>query len=146
MLGCCNSKLFLQSIDSETRKWASQTIGECEMEMRTKADILVDGDEGHQISLGKRREVRPAVFESELRLARHDGYLLLPDGLPVAKIRLTADHVARRGPPRQPRLIEADPATMLWGKAAPASPISPAPPSPAASSPLSTQPESQGPV
>ncbi|WP_312219082.1 type IV secretion system DNA-binding domain-containing protein [Sphingobium yanoikuyae] len=146
MLGCCNSKLFLQSIDSETRKWASQTIGECEMEMRTKADILGDGDEGHQISLGKRREVRPAVFESELRLARHDGYLLLPDGLPVAKIRLTADHVARRGPPRQPRLIEADPATMLWGKAAPASPISPAPPSPAASSPPSTQPESQGPV
>ncbi len=151
MLGCCNSKLFLQSIDSATRQWASQTIGKCEVEIRTKTDMLGDGDEGHQISLGRRREVRPAVLESELRLARHEGYLLLPDGLPVARIRLTAAHIARRGPPGQPRLVEADPATMLWGKAAPASLPSPAPPapatpSPAASSPLSIQPESQGPV
>jgi len=87
------------------------------------------------------REVRPAVMESELRLARHEGFLLLPDGLPVAKIRLTADHISRRGAPRQQGFIAADPATMLWGQAAQA-----APPSPAPSSSPSTQPDSQGPV
>ncbi|WP_340266962.1 type IV secretion system DNA-binding domain-containing protein [Sphingobium mellinum] len=141
MLGCCNTKLFLQTIDSDTRQWASQTIGDCEMEIRTKTDMLGDGDEGHRINLGRMREVRPAVMESQLRLARHEGYLLLPDGLPVAKIRLTADHIARRGTPRQQGFIAADPATMLWGQAARA-----APPPPAPSSSPSTKPDSQGPV
>lgn len=141
MLGCCNTKLFLQTIDSDTRKWASQTIGDCEMEIRTKTDMLGDGDEGHRINLGRMREVRPAVMESQLRLGRHEGYLLLPDGRPVARIRLTADHIARRGDPSQQGFIAADPATMLWGKAAQT-----APPSPAPSSPPSTQPDSQGPV
>lgn len=140
MLGCCNTKLFLQTIDSDTRQWASQTIGDCEMEIRTKTDMLGDGDDGHRINLGRMREVRPAVMESELRLARHEGYLLLPDGLPVARIRLTADHIARRGAPRQQGFIAADPATMLWGHAAQAAPPSPSPSSP------STQPDSQGPV
>ena len=141
MLGCCNTKLFLQTIDSETRQWASQTIGDCEMEIRTKTDMLGDGDEGHRINLGRMREVRPAVMESELRLARHEGYLLLPDGLPVARIRLTADHIERRGAPRQQGFVAADPATMLWGQAAQA-----APPSPAPSSSPSTKPDTQGPV
>ncbi|AJR24755.1 type IV secretion system DNA-binding domain-containing protein [Sphingobium sp. YBL2] len=140
MLGCCNTKLFLQTIDSDTRQWASQTIGTSEMEIRTKTDMLGDGDEGHRINLGRMREVRPAVMESQLRLARHDGYLLLPDGLPVARIRLAADHIARRGAPRQLGFIAADPATMLWGQAAHAAPPSPAPSSP------SPKPDSQGPV
>lgn len=141
MLGCCNTKLFLQTIDSDTRQWASQTIGDCEMEIRTKTDMLGDGDEGHRINLGRMREVRPAVMESQLRLGRHEGYLLLPDGLPVAKIRLTADHIARRGDPRQQGFIAADPATMLWGQPAQAAPSAPAP-----SSPPPTKSDSQGPV
>ena len=140
MLGCCNTKLFLQTIDSETRQWASQTIGDCEMEIRTKTDMLGDGDEGHRINLGRMREVRPAVMESQLRLARHEGYLLLPDGLPVARIRLTADHVARRGAPRQLGFVSADPATMLGGQTSQAVPPSPEPLSP------SPKPDSQGPV
>ncbi|BBF68782.1 type IV secretion system DNA-binding domain-containing protein [Sphingomonas bisphenolicum] len=141
MLGCCNTKLFLQTIDSDTRQWASQTIGDCEMEIRTKTDMLGDGDEGHRINLGRMREVRPAVMESQLRLARHEGYLLLPDGLPVARIRLTADHIARRGDPHQPGFIAADPSTMLGGQASQA-----VPPSPEPSSSPSPKPDSQGPV
>jgi hypothetical protein len=144
MLGCCNTKLFLQTIDSDTRQWASQTIGDCEMEIRTKTDMLGDGDEGHRINLGRMREVRPAVMESQLRLARHEGYLLLPDGLPVARIRLTADHIAQRGDPRQPGFIGADPATMLWGQAA--SSTVPPPSSSSASSSPTPKPDSQGPV
>lgn len=122
MLGCCNSKLFLQTIDAETRKWASDTIGSCEVEVHTLTGTLGDGDDKPRMTLGRQRKVRPAVYESELRLARHEGYLLLPDGLPVARIALTAEHIERRGNPQQRAFVEADPTTSLWQRAAEASP------------------------
>jgi len=138
MLGCCNTKLFLQTIDSETRVWASQTIGECEVEIQTMTDALAEGDDEARTTLGRMRRTRPAVLESELRLPKHQGYLLFPDGLPVARIRLTADHVARRGPARQPGFVAGDPDTTLWKQAGSAAPQpSPSPPPP---------PASQGPV
>ncbi|HET6523550.1 type IV secretion system DNA-binding domain-containing protein [Sphingopyxis sp.] len=114
MLGCCNTKLFLQMIDGESRKWASDTIGSCEMEVHTMTGVLGEGDDKPRMTLGRQRKTRPAVLESELRLARHEGYLLFPDGLPVARISLTADHIARRGDPRQHAFVEANPATSLW--------------------------------
>ena len=122
MLGCCNTKLFLQTIDSETRVWASQTIGECEVEIHTMTDALAEGDDKPRTTLSKIRKMRPAVLESELRLPKFEGYLLFPDGLPVARIGLTADHVARRGPARQPGFIVSDPATTLWQQTAPSTP------------------------
>src|SRR3546814_18880168 len=73
MLGCCNTKLFLQTIDSETRQWASQTIGECEVEIQTMTDALAEGDEKMRTPLGRMRKMRPAVLASELRLASHQG-------------------------------------------------------------------------
>lgn len=138
MLGCCNTKLFLQTIDSETRQWASQTIGECEVEIQTMTDALADGDDEAHTTLGRMRRTRPAVLESELRLPAFEGYLLFPDGLPVAKIRLTANHIARRGPARQPGFVAGDPDTTLWKQMGNAGP-QPPPPSPP---PLT----SQGPV
>jgi type IV secretory pathway TraG/TraD family ATPase VirD4 len=131
MLGCCNTKLFLQTIDSETRQWASQTIGECEVEIQTMTDALAEGDDKPRTTLGRMRKMRPAVLESELRLPKFEGYLLFPDGLPVARIRLTAEHVARRGPARQPGYIAGDPDNTLWkqsGNVAPAPSQSPPPP------------------
>ena len=131
MLGCCNTKLFLQTIDSETRQWASDAIGSQEVEIQTMTDALVDGDDTARTTLGRIRKERPAVLESELRLPKYQGFLLFPDGLPVAKIRLTADHIVRRGPPRQPGFIAGDPDTTLWkrtGNPAPAAPPSPSPP------------------
>lgn len=138
MLGCCNTKLFLQTIDSETRQWASQTIGTCDVEIQTMTDALAEGDDEARTTLGRMRRTRPAVLESELRLPKHQGYLLFPDGLPVARIRLTADHVAQRGKPRQPGFIAGDPDTTLWKQAGSAAP-QPSPPSP-------PPPASQGPV
>src|SRR3546814_1023710 len=102
MLGCCNTKLFLQTIDSDTRQWASDAIGSQEVEIQTMTDALADGDDIARTTLGRIRRERPAVLESELRLPAYQGYLLFPDGLPVARISLTADHVKRRGPARQP--------------------------------------------
>nr|WP_231639589.1 type IV secretion system DNA-binding domain-containing protein [Sphingomonas profundi] len=137
MLGCCNTKLFLQTIDSETRQWASQTIGECEVEIQTMTDALAEGDDKPMTTLGKTRKTRPAILESELRLPKFEGYLLFADGLPVARIRLTADHVARRGPPRQPAFVAGNPETTLWNQVArTATPASPPP----------SAPDSQGPV
>ncbi|TRO89477.1 DUF87 domain-containing protein [Glycocaulis profundi] len=128
MLACCNTKLFLQTIDSETRQWASRTIGECEVETPTMTDALAGMDDGARTTLSKMRKMRPAVLESELRLAAFEGYLLFPDGLPVSKIKLTADHIARRGPARHPGFIAGDPDSTLWKKGGSVAPQS-SPPS-----------------
>ena len=63
------------------------------------------------------------MFESELRLARYEGYLLFPDGLPVARIALTADHIEKRGKPRQPAFVAANPETTLWHRPLEALPV-----------------------
>ncbi len=139
MLGCCNTKLFLQTIDSDTREWASQTIGGQEVEIQTMTDALADGDDMARTTLGRIRRERPAVLESELRLPAYQGYLLFPDGLPVARIGLTADHIARRGPARQQGYVAARPGTTLWERMGLARP-EPSPPAPPPSPP------GQGPV
>ena len=116
MLACCNTKLFLQTVDQETRKWASETIGQCEVELRVATDTLSIGSEVPRTTIATQRQFRPAVLESELRLAPHQGYLLLPDGLAVARIGLTADHITRRGEPRQPGYVPGDPEGTLWSR------------------------------
>lgn len=116
MLACCNTKLFLQTIDRETRQWASQTIGDCEIEMRVATDTLAIGNEVPRTTIATQRSFRAAVLESELRLAPHQGYLLLPDGMPVARIGLTADHIAARGAPRRPAFVAGDPSGTLWSR------------------------------
>ena len=133
MLGCCNTKLFLQTIDSETRVWASQTIGECEVEIQTMTDALADGDDKPRTTLGKIRKMRPAILESELRLPKFEGYLLLPDGLPVARIRLAADHIARHGPACQPGFVPGDVKATHWKPPSAAAPAA-APPTPSRNS------------
>lgn len=139
MLGCCNTKLFLQTIDAETRQWASDAIGSQEVEIQTMTDALADGDDMARTTLGRIRRERPAVLESELRLPAYQGYLLFPDGLPVARISLTADHVKRRGPARQPGFIAGKPGMTLWEQMGLAPPEPSPPPSP-------PPPASQGPV
>lgn len=129
MLGCCNTKLFLQTIDSETRLWASQTIGECEVEIRTMTDALADGDDKPRTTLGKIRTTRPAILESELRLPKYEAFLLFPDDSPVARITMTADHLKSRGRARHPAFIAGDMKTTLWRRNADAPLPVPAPPS-----------------
>lgn len=116
MLACCNTKLFLQTVDRETRQWASQTIGDCEIEMRVATDTLTIGNEVPRTTIATQRGFRAAVLESELRLPPHQGFLLLPDGLPVARIGLTADHIAARGSAGQPAFVAGDPAGTLWSR------------------------------
>lgn len=122
MLGCCNTKLFLQMTDAKSRAWASDTIGSCEVEVHTMTGALGESDGKPRTTLGRQRKIRPAVFESELRLARHEGYLLFPDGFPVARIRLAADHIAKRGEPRHCAFVEDNAKTSLWQSIAAATP------------------------
>jgi hypothetical protein len=137
MLGCCNTKLFLQMIDGESRQWASETIGTCEVEVHTMTGALGDSDDKPRMTLGRQRKTRPAVLESELRLARHEGYLLFPDGLPVARIALTADHIAQRGDPAQRAFVAGNPKTSLWHHQAKASPQAGVPEPPPSEAPKS---------
>jgi type IV secretory pathway TraG/TraD family ATPase VirD4 len=115
LLGCCNSKLFLQLVDQESREWASETIGSVEVEISTISDTIDPKTGRPQRTLSSTRQVRAAVLESDLRLPKHTGYLLLPDGFPVARIKLTDDHIIARGPARHPRYISADISETLWG-------------------------------
>ena len=112
------SARFSEEWASETivEEWASETIGQCEVELRVATDTLSIGSEVPRTTIATQRQFRPAVLESELRLSPHKGYLLLPDGLPVARIGLTADHITRRGEPRQPAYVPGDPAGTLWSR------------------------------
>lgn len=123
MLGCCNTKLFLQTIDSETRVWASQTIGDCEVEIRTMTDALANGDDAPRITLSKTRKTRPAILESELRLPKYEAFLLFPDGLPVARIKMTADHLKLHGSAKHRGFIAGDMKATLWQQNADAPPV-----------------------
>lgn len=116
MLGCCNTKLFLQLIDQQSREWASRTIGSVEVEIPTLTDAL-DPKSGKVTStLSTTRQVRSAVLESDLRLPRYTAYLVFPDNMPVARIRLTDDHIHARISMDQPRFMPVDSAVTLWGR------------------------------
>ena len=116
MLGCANTKLFLQTIDSDTRLWISKTLGDVEIEIRAATDNM-DFEHGKgRTSLGTTRQLRPAVIESQLRLPPHTGYLQLPDGLPIALIRLSNGHVVARGQPKHRAFVPGDIADTYWGK------------------------------
>ena len=116
VLGCCNTKLYLQIIDRETREWASRNIGDVEVEIRSPSDSFDYGPTSGKTALGGTRHVRAAVIESEMRLEPHYGFLQLPDALPVAKIRLTRAHIDARGAPRQRGFVPVDVSRSLWGK------------------------------
>ena len=118
MLACCNTKLFLQTVDRETRVWASETIGDCEVEMRTASDVLSPGANKPQTTLSTVRHIRAAVIESDFRLPKHQGYLLLPDGMPVARIGLTNAHIVARGAATQPAFVAAAQTQTLWSRMA----------------------------
>jgi hypothetical protein len=116
ILGCCNTKLYLQLVDRDTREWASKTIGDVEVEIRPASDMLEYSQDGARTSLGTVRHIRAAVLESELRLAPYEGYLQCPDGLPIATVTLTNAHITARGGPRHRGFIAGDISTSLWGQ------------------------------
>lgn len=116
LLGCCNTKLYLQLIDRDTRKWASDNIGDVEVEIRSGSDSFEYGPNSGRTSLGSVRHVRAAVIESDMRLEPHQGFLQLPDALPVAKIRLTRAHIDARGNPGQRSFVPVDVSRSLWNK------------------------------
>ena len=115
LLGCCNTKLYLQLIDRDTRKWASDNIGDVEVEIRSGSDSFDYGPSSGRTSLAAVRHVRAAVIESDMRLEPHHGFLQLPDALPVAKIKLTNTHITARGDARHRGFIAADIGKSLWG-------------------------------
>lgn len=125
LLGCANTKLFLQLVDADSRKWASETVGEVEIEMRgTTESLALEVGRGHT-SLGSQRQIRAALIESEFRLPRYEGFLQLPDGLPIARIRLNNRHILKRGAPRQAGYVPGDFADTLWGVAPTPGPVIP---------------------
>ena len=116
LLGCCNTKLFLQLADADSRRWASQTIGDVEVEVRGATESLAFEIGKGRTSLAAHRQIRPALIDSEFKLPRFSGILQLADGRPAARIVLNNRHIATRGPARHPAFIPGDIAATFWGR------------------------------
>ena len=116
MVGCLNTRVFLGLTDAESRSWASDTIGKVEVEISTLSETIDPKTGKFNKTLSTSRQIRAAVLESELRLERHQAYLLFPDGLPCAKIKLTNAHIQARGGARHERFIPIDISQTLWGQ------------------------------
>lgn len=116
LLGCCNTKLFLQMTDSDSRRWASQTIGDVEVEVRGATESLAFKIGEGRTSLAVHRQIRPALIDSEFKLPRFHGVLQLADGRPAARIVLNNRHIASRGPARHPAFVPGDIAATFWGQ------------------------------
>lgn len=116
LLGCCNTKLFLQLADSDSRRWASQTVGDVEVELRGATESLAFEVGKGRTSLAAHRQIRPALIDSEFKLPRFVGILQLADGRPAARIVLSNRHIAARGPARHPAFIPGDIAATFWGR------------------------------
>src|SRR3546814_17888669 len=86
MLGCCNTKLFLQTIDAETRQWASDAIGTQEVEIQTMTDALADGDNDTRTTLGRIRRERTAWQDSQVRFPEHARAAVRERVLPTRQI------------------------------------------------------------
>lgn len=123
MLGCCNTKLFMQLIDQESRQWASETIGKSEVEISTLSEAIDPKTGKFNKTLSASRQIRAAVLEADLRLPKYTAYLLFPDGLPVAQIKLTDAHILGRGAAKQDRFIPIDIGLTLWGQVKKEDPI-----------------------
>jgi type IV secretory pathway TraG/TraD family ATPase VirD4 len=138
MLAMCNTKLFMQMPDHQTRQWASDQIGAQEVEIQTVSDSFDRKTGAPARTLSTTRQTRPAILESDLRLPPHVGYLLLPDGYPVAGIKLGDAHIHARGPARQSRHLPISVEETLWSRlaATPREPGVKAPSSPLAAGPV----------
>jgi type IV conjugative transfer system coupling protein TraD len=116
LLANCNTKLILQCADYDTRKWASQLVGEAEAELPTDSSNLGFEVGKGQSTIGRQRQIRPAILESEFKLPKYTGFLLLPDAHPVTKITLSNSHIIARGPAKQPGFIEGKLSDSFWGR------------------------------
>lgn len=116
LMGCCNTKLFLQMTDSDSRRWASQTIGDVEVEVRGATESLAFKIGEGRTSLAAHRQIRPALIDSEFKLPRFHGVLQLADGRPAARIVLNNRHIASRGPARHPAFMPGDVGATFWGR------------------------------
>jgi len=64
LLGCANTKLFLQLVDADSRKWASQCIGEAEVEVRGASESLTLEIGKGRTSLGSQRQTSPPSWRA----------------------------------------------------------------------------------
>jgi type IV secretory pathway TraG/TraD family ATPase VirD4 len=123
MLGCCNTKLYLQTIDAATRLWCSETIGQVEAEIGAESDTKAQGKRSQTQSLS--RQTRPAILESEFRLPPYQGFIQMPDGLPVARVKLTDTHIKARVQASNARFLAADDCLSLYHVMGEAMPLTP---------------------
>jgi len=87
--GSCLTRLMLRSVEHATAEWASQSLGEQEVNEATESLSMGPHDSRDAVNLQRRVVKRPIVLPSEImNLPKLSGFLKLPGGYPVTKVRL----------------------------------------------------------
>ena len=132
IIGQTATQLVMRLGDPESTKWATQLLGQSEIEEHRASQSLDSDVLSDKGSISTQRQTKAIVLDSEIsQLPPLTGYLRL-SGMPVAKVQIDRAHMAR------PDIAEGT--VPLAASQPPASPAqaSPAPPSPSPPS----QPES----
>jgi type IV conjugative transfer system coupling protein TraD len=85
--GSCLTRLMLRGVEHATAEWASQSLGEQEVNEATESLSMGPHDSRDAVNLQRRIVKRPIVLPSEImNLPKLTGFLKLPGGYPVTKV------------------------------------------------------------
>lgn len=95
IVGQTATQLVMRLGDPESTKWATQLLGQAEVEDRRSSDTMNTDEITDQGNLSGVRQTKSLVLDSEISgLAPLNGYLRL-SGLPVARVVIGRDHMDR---------------------------------------------------
>ena len=104
--GSCLTRLMLRGVEHAPAEWAAQSLGDQEINEATESISMSPHDSRDAVNLQRRVVKRPIVLPSEMmNLPKLEGYLKIPGGYPVSKVRLNIRsrkeiapiYVSRRG-------------------------------------------------
>lgn len=95
IVGQTASQLVMRLGDPESTQWATQLLGQAEVEDRRTSQTMVAEELTDQANLSNVRQTKAIVLDSEISgLAPLTGFLRL-SGMPVARVAIARDHMDR---------------------------------------------------
>jgi type IV secretory pathway TraG/TraD family ATPase VirD4 len=99
---------MLRSVEHTTAEWASQSLGEQEVNEATESLSMGPHDSRDAVNLQRRVVKRPIVLPSEImNLPKLHGFLKLPGGYPITKVQFNLKTRKEIAPIYVPRHGEA---------------------------------------
>ena len=95
MVGQTSTQLIMRLGDPESTRWATQLLGQSEIEERRVSETLDSDDMSDKGSLSSMKQTKMIVLDSEIsKLVPLTGILRL-SGLPITKVEITRSHMDR---------------------------------------------------